>query len=560
MPHPPISFHFSLFTFHSRVATPSARRSLAMTRTPFQNPNGRDAIHYGFLFSGCLWLVIVFAIFGHVASAFFRSGTTAGWTEVPCYIESSSVERRDVDNFAFTAEYSYYWNGLLRHSTALNRTNVTHYTFSSLADRLPLLEKYAPGTEHRCRVDPANDDTAFLRVKRPGDDASSGVWSVGLVFAIFFLLMVLVGVWQIAEAFPKVRRFWGGRLKKAAFALCMLLFGVPFALGGIVMLFSEALPSFKLTREDLVTVPGKVLYSGIASHSSGRAGRHSTTYSARVGYEYDFQGKKYENDCLDGFAGEYSTSNRRSVRQLADSYRPGSAVEVWVLPSDPRRSTLRPVGGTVKYGTLGGAILFLLVGLALSGGGVFLLLRTLREKRTDQPGVWPLRRSRGTVLFLGAFAGFWNLLAWSAALVFMGEPGPRDPMMMFIWSFPLIGLAMAASFAAALRRDLQAPKLTMTLSLPDGVTPTLDWRLDDPFSVRSLSIQLEGLASAGRGESVDVSLPVCKHAAPLSGTGRETFHFLPADAPKWRLAATLETRTASRPFRLEYPIPETFLP
>ena len=100
----------------------------------------------------------------------------------------------------------------------------------------------------------------------------------------------------------------------------------------------------------------------------------------------------------------------------------------------------------------------------------------------------------------------------------------------------------------------------MTLSLPDGVTPTLDWRLDDPFSVRSLSIQLEGLASAGRGESVDVSLPVCKHAAPLSGTGRETFHFLPADAPKWRLAATLETRTASRPFRLEYPIPETFLP
>ena len=531
-----------------------------MTRTPFQNPNGRDAIHYGFLFSGCLWLVIVFAIFGHVASAFFRSGTTAGWTEVPCYIESSSVERRDVDNFAFTAEYSYYWNGLLRHSTALNRTNVTHYTFSSLADRLPLLEKYAPGTEHRCRVDPANDDTAFLRVKRPGDDASSGVWSVGLVFAIFFLLMVLVGVWQIAEAFPKVRRFWGGRLKKAAFALCMLLFGVPFALGGIVMLFSEAQPSFKLAREDLVTVPGKVLYSGIVSHSSGRAGRHSTTYSARVGYEYDFQGKKYENDCLDGFAGEYSTSNRRSVRQLADSYRPGSAVEVWVLPSDPRRSTLRPVGGTVKYGTLGGAILFLLVGLALSGGGVFLLLRTLREKRTDQPGVWPLRRSRGTVLFLGAFAGFWNLLAWSAALVFMGEPGPRDPMMMFIWSFPLIGLAMAASFAAALRRDLQAPKLTMTLSLPDGVTPTLDWRLDDPFSVRSLSIQLEGLASAGRGESVDVSLPVCKHAAPLSGTGRETFHFLPADAPKWRLAATLETRTASRPFRLEYPIPETFLP
>ena len=523
----------------------------------------RDAIHTGTLVSGTVWLLVVSAFAGLlVASLFHSRPSTADWPEVPCRIESSSVERRAVDNFAFTAQYAYYWNGLLRHSTALNRTNDTHFAFSSLADRLPLLEKYAPGTEHRCRVDPANDDTAYLRVKRPGDDASSsGSWGFWLALGTFFLLLVLVGVWQIAESFPKVRRFWGGRLKTAVLALGMILFGVPFATGGVVMLFTEALTSFKLASEDLVSVPGKVLYTGISSHSGDR----SVTYSAVVAYEYDFQGKKYENDHLDGLSGDFSTSDRRSVRQLANSYKPGSPVEVWVLPSDPRRSAIRPVGGTVKYGTLGGSLLFLLVGLGVSGAGVFLLLRTLREKRTGQPGQWTLRRSYTNTIFLGAMAGFWNLLSWSMALVFMGEPGPRDPMMLLVWTFPLIGLGLAISFAAALWRDLQAPKLAMTLSLPDGATPTLDWRLDASPAVRTLDIQLEGTAPGPQYNRtvVVISLPVCKHSAPVPETWRETLHFPPvppADVQKWRLAVTLHTAASPRPVRLHYPLPDPVFP
>ena len=523
--------------------------------------NSRDAIHTGTLVSGTVWLLAVTAFAGLFLSALFHSGpSTADWPEVSCRIESSSVERRGVDDFAFTAEYAYYWNGLLRHSTALNRPDDTHYAFSSIADRLPLLEKYAPGTEHVCRVDPANDDTAYLRVKRPGDDASSsGSWGFWLALGTFFLLLVLVGVWQIAESFPKVRRFWGGRLKQAAFALGMILFGVPFAVGGVGMLFTEALTSFKLAREDLVSVPGKVLYTGIASHSGDR----SVTYSAVVAYEYDFQGKKYENDHLDGLSGDFSTSDRRSVRQLANSYKPGSPVEVWVLPSDPRRSAIRPVGGTVKYGTLGGSLLFLLVGLGVSGTGVFLLLRAFRAKLTDQLGEWTLRRSYTNTIFLGAFAGFWNLLSWSMALVFMGEPGPRDPMMLLVWTFPLIGLGLAISFAAALWRDLQAPKLAMTLTLPDGVTPTLDWRLDASPAVRTLDIQLEGTAPGYNRTVVVISLPVCKHSAPVPETWRETIHFPPvppADIQIWRLAVTLHTAASPRPIHLHYPIPEACLP
>ena len=217
---------------------------------------------------------------------------------------------------------------------------------------------------------------------------------------------------------------------------------MPFAIAGAGIL-SEALSSLKLAREDLVSVPGKVLYTGIASHSGGR----STTYSAVVAYEYDFQGKKYENDRLDSLSGDFSTSNRRAARLLADTFKPGCPVEVWLLPSNPRLSVIRPVGGTVKYGTLGASLLFLLVGLAVFGTGAFLLVRAVRAKPTGQTGEWPLRRSCANTISLGVFAGFWNLLAWSMALVFMGEPGPRDPMMMFFWMFPLIGLGVAVAFA-----------------------------------------------------------------------------------------------------------------
>ncbi|MBR6022149.1 MAG: DUF3592 domain-containing protein [Kiritimatiellae bacterium] len=530
---------------------------------PLPSHTRRDAIHYGTLFSGCLWLAVVFTFLWFFTSPLrSRGSSTATWPEVPCRIESSSVERRAVDDFAFTAEYAFYWNGRMRHATALNRTNDTHYAFSSLADRLPLLEKYAPGTEHLCRVDPANDDTAYLRVKRPGDDASSsGSWGFWLALGTFFLLVVLAGVWQIAGAFPKVRRFWDGRLKTAVPALFLLLFGVPFAVAGAGMLISEALPSLKLAREDLVSVPGKVLYTGISSHSGDR----STTYSAVVAYEYDFQGKKYENDRLDGLSGDFSTSDRRSIRQLAHSYQPGSAVEVWVLPSDPRRSAIRPVGSTVKYGTLGASLLFLLVGLGVSGTGVFLLLRALRAKPAAQPGQWTLRRSCANTISLGAFALFWNLLSWSITLVFMGEPGPRDPMILLVWMFPLIGLGLAAAFAVSLRRDLHAPKLAMTLSLPDGTTPTLDWRLDDPSAIRSLSIQLEGTTAGSKhsGPDVVISIPVCKHPSPVPETWRETFHFPPdpSDAQKWRLAATLRTAASPRrPILLHYPLPPSSLP
>ena len=537
-----------------------------MLPSPYQLPVRRDGIRPGALVSGIVGLAavnifFVLFLFSLFASASSSAPSTRGWAEVPCRIESSSVERRRVDDFAFTAEYSYYWNGLMHRAAALDRPGGTHHTFQRLETRIPLLEKYARGTDHVCLVDPENDDNAVLPVGDPFGGRANRSWGLGLLLPAFFLIAELMGALGLVEAFPKTRRLWGGRLRRGILPLCMTLFGSLFAMEGAGML-SDALSADHPSGRDLVPVTGKVLYTGVASHPGGGGSGHSRTlYSARIGYEYDYRGKTYESDRVDGLAGEYASSGSARARRLAQSVRPGSTVKVWVLPSDPRRSTLHRSGGPDL--DLLGFPLFLSIGLVIAGAGIFLLVRALRPGQGTETGRWPLRRSRGNTLSFGAFALFWNLLAWPTAIVFMSAPGPHDPMMRLVWAFPLIGAAVAAAFAVALRRDLHAPKLAMTLSRSGGTTPTLDWSLDAPSAFHSLSIQLEGLAPAGRKQCLVVSIPVCKHAAPVPGTRRETVHIPPpfGEDERWRLAATLEPASSpGRPIRLEYPIPDEALP
>lgn len=529
--------------------------------------NRRDAIHWGSIVSGVLCLTLL-SVFAHIfASALLSSGTPAdAWEKVSCRIVSSDVERRAVDDFAFAAEYAFFWDGRMRHSTVLDPSGDDRHRFRRLEERLPLLEKYAPGTEHVCLVEPGSRGNAVLPVESPFGDGPSGPgWAFAVLFGAFFLLVLLLGVWQIAGAFPRMRRLWNGRPKKAAPAICMALFGLPFALIGGAML-RTALAERALDGGELVAVPGKVLYSGVAAHS----GSKSTTYSARVGYEYEFQGKKYEGDRVGGLGGEISSSNHKRWRRMADSCRPGDAVQVWVLPSDPRRSSLRLDGApTAGAATLAGSLVFLFAGLVISVNGVVLFLRALPRRpgpAIGQPRQLVLRRSHADVVMLALFAIMWNGISFSLASLMLPDLlDDFDPMFLVAAVFPLIGIGLLVALAVALWRNFRAPKLSMILTLPGDAAgkPRLDWRLDDPSAVRSLAIRLEGIARGHKGkETAAVSLPVAKHDAPLPESWSETFAFPPdpGNVEKWRLAATLRLPSSRRPLRLSYPLPDDASP
>ena len=525
--------------------------------------NRRDAIHWGSLVSGVVWLT-VFSLFAGKFVPALRSNRTPtdGWEKVPCLIQSAEVERRGVEDFAFTAEYAYFWNGLARRSSALDLPGQTEHRFWHLEERLPLLEKYAPGSQHVCLVDPGNGGAAALPVESPlgdgGDDASG--WGFAVGFGAFVLLAVLAGVWQIAGAFPQMRRLDGGRVRKAAPAVCLALFGMPFAMVGAESL-REGLAKRALYGGEMAAVRGKVLYSGVAVHSGRK-----TSYSASIGYEYVFRGKKYEGDRVGGLEGGfYSTTTSRPYRRIADSVKPGDAVKVWVLVSDPRRSCLRretvPAVGVVDFV---GAFLFLGVGLGCCGTGVLLLLAALRRGRDaaeGPPGQRVLRRLHTEVISLGLFAFFWNALAWSIApLMLRNLWADRDPLLFVAAGFPLIGVGVAVGFGVALWRDLRAPKLSMALlSTGDSRRPALDWRLEDPSAVRSLAIRLEGLGNGYKGRTYTaVSVPVGKHAAPVPESWRESVSFPPnpGNVVKWRIVATGESGEGRRAFRVAFGVPE----
>ena len=530
--------------------------------------NRRDAIHWGSLVSGVLWLTLFSLFAGKFVPALFSDrASTADWEKVPCRIESANVERRALDDFAFTAEYSFYWNGRTRHSSELGTPGEKEHRFWHLEERLPLLEKYAPGSSHVCLVDPAGDGVAVLPVESPfggGGDDSPG-WGFAVGVGSFVLLAVLFGVWQIAGAFPRMRQLDGGRVKKLAPAVCLVLFGMPFAMCGAESLH-EGLAKRALYGGKMAAVRGKVLYSGVATDS----GPGKTSYSACIGYEYVFQGKKYEGDRVGGLEGDsYSTTTSRPYRRIADSVKPGDPIKVWVLLSDPRRSALFlenvPGVGVVDFI---GAFLFLGVGLGCCGIGVLLLLAALRrgqDAADGQPRQWVLHRSRTEVVGLGVFAVFWNALAWSIAPLVLRNLWPdRDPLLFVAAAFLLIGIGLAVGFVVVLRRDLRTPRLTMTLSLPDpAAKPQLDWQLDDPAAVRSLDIRLEGVRSTSNNRRYTaVSLPVAKHDAPVPESWRETFSFPPdpGTAEHWRLAVSLRLPFSRSPLRLKFPLPDAATP
>ena len=525
----------------------------------------KKGFEFGRMVFGCAIVAFV-SVFVWIMSDALFTPSLKGYETVPCRIVKSSVKMEKVNRFIFTAEFAYEHNGRTCKSNSLRKPGLDEFEFNRLASRLPLLEKYAPGTEHECRVNPENPFDAVLAVENPVEDpdalsGNTGPIVAGMVLALF----LLAGVSMIASAFPSVRRLvTTPRVKKLLIPIGLVLFGCPFMTVGSIGFVQHVRE--RSEAKAYVPVPAKVLYSGMYSFRSG--GRHPhTVYSVRVGYEYAVDGKKYEGDRL--AISQVSSNNYDHHRHLANKYKKGDAVTAYVSPDDPRKSVLEKSSGLGDIGAMAFMGLFGVVGFAIMVGGLWMLLSLLRGS-TDAALSFErrfLKRSYAELWALCLFAFVWNVFSWSFVLVFVGEEQVRrfDPRLLFLAIFPLAGLFFVGLLIFSIVRARRAPRLVLSLSCAMwkyGAPAQIDWSLENPEEIESLEIALERKKTVGSGEhhrQITVSSQRRSRHAQSMVPGAGSFGFtVPGsanDGCNLAFRAKVKAKSVSRVFAFVYPLP-----
>ncbi|MBO4287630.1 MAG: DUF3592 domain-containing protein [Kiritimatiellae bacterium] len=518
-------------------------------------------LEVGRLLVGCLFLTFV-SFFAWTVGRDIFPPTLDGYASVPCRIEQSKVVREKLDRFVLTVTFSYKYGNHTYTSRSLCRPGRYEFVFDRLGDRLPLLEKYAPGKSQTCRVDPKNPSDGVLVVEAYFKDGGGSSGQVMRVLPFTVLALFLgAGVFLIASSLPFARRLATPRFRKLLLAAMLILFSLPFTVIGTLGIRS-ALHDRGETG-NYVPVPAKVLYAGIRSHRSG--GRHpSTTYSVRVGYEYVLNGHTYESDKYS--AVEISTSGYESHRRKAERYKAGDKVTAYVSPTDPRKSVLVRSGTLDEWFPVLAMGLFGVIGLVVMACGIRIFFSSFaRTEESRSFDGFPLKCSRGDLAGLGFFALFWNLVTWSMLGGFYvgGIFQNFEPVFLVFALFSIFGIGILVAFFRKLVTDLKAPKLTMSLSCAmwtPGSGAQIDWKLERAEEVESLEIVLEGARWTGgkhRYKTVVSTTSCCRHENQVIPSGWRFGFSAPEalDGVKWSFIATMKVKGVQRPYTLTYVLP-----
>lgn len=519
---------------------------------------------FGRMLFGCVFVAFV-SVFVWIMSDVFVAPSLKGYETIPCRIVKSSVKMEKVDRFIFAAEFAYEYLGKAYKSNSLCKPDRGEFEFSRLASRLPILEKYAPGTEHECLVNPANPFDAVLAVENPVEDPEALPGNARPIIAGVVLFMFLsVGVFMIVSAFPSVRRIGTPRVKKLLIALFLVLFGCPFMSVGSLELVGYVRERSQV--KSYVPVPAKVLYSDMYSFRSG-GGHPHTSYGVRVGYEYAVDGKKYESDRL--ALSQISSNNYDHQRYLASRYKKGDAVTAYVSPENPRQSVLEKSSGLGDVGAWAFMGLFAVVGFAIMGGGIWMLLSLLRRGNVAPLSFEGqiLKRSRADLAAQGLFTVVWNVFSWSFVLGYVGEEQVRrlEPMLLAVAVFPLVGLFLIGGLIRKLVRERHAPRLELVLSCAmwkHGSPAQVDWSLENPEEIESLEITLARTRMDGSGKHrrlTTVSSQSCSRHTQSMVPGAGSFGFtVPGsigDGCNLSFVAKVKVKGVSRAFTLAYSLP-----
>ena len=525
----------------------------------------KKGFDFGRMVIGCAAVAFV-SVFVWIMSDVFVAPSLNGYETAHCRIVKSSVKMEKVDRFVFTAEFAYEHLGRTYKSNSLCRPEQSEFEFSRLASRLTLLDKYAPGMEHECLVSPENPFDAVLAVENPVEDPEALPGNASPIIAGVVLFMFFsVGVFMIVSAFPSVRRLGKTpRVKKMLIAMYLVLFGCPFMSVGTLELVRYVRERSQV--KSYVPVPAKVLYSDMYSFRSG-GGHPHTSYGVRVGYEYAVDGKKNESDRL--ALSQISSNNYDHQRYLASRYKKGDAVTAYVSPENPRQSVLEKSSGLGDVGAWAFMGLFAVVGFAIMGGGIWMLLSLLRGSNVVSLSFEGriLKRSRADLAMLGLFTVVWNVFSWSFVLGYVGEEQVRrlEPMLLAVAVFPLAGIFLIGLLVYTIVRELRTPRLVLTLSCTmwrHGSPAQIDWSLENPEEIESLEIVLERTRMEGSGKHRRLktvsSQSCCRHVLPMV-PGAGSFGFtVPenvGDGCNLAFGAKVKMKGVRRVFTLAYPLP-----
>jgi hypothetical protein len=303
-------------------------------------------------------------------------------------------------------------------------------------------------------------------------------------------------------------------------------------------------------------------------YSFSTGGRHPhTSYGVRVGYEYAVDGKKYEGDRL--AISQISSNNYDHQRYLANRYNEGDAVTAYVSPDNPRQSVLEKSSGLGDVRAWAFMGLFAVVGFAIMGGGIWMLLSLLRRGNVAPLSFEGriLKRSRADLAAQGLFTVVWNVFSWSFVLGYVGEEQVRrlEPMLLAVAVFPLVGLFLIGGLIRKLVRERHAPRLELVLSCAmwkHGSPAQVDWSLENSEEIGSLEIVLvrtktEGSGKYGRSVIVS-SQSCCRHAhsmVPGAGSFAFTVPQRTDDGCNLAFKANVKMKSVRRAFAFAYPLP-----
>lgn len=260
-----------------------------------------------------------------------------------------------------------------------------------------------------------------------------------------------------AETGSKPKRHW-----------LAVLFGLPFAGGGIAVLVFLVLPATTGTWRAQSWEQGEAML--VSASLETRRGDDATTYRVNARYTYQYRGRDYSSDrvTISDAADNIGSFQQDLARRLIRAREAGRPVPVWINPANPREAVLNR---DFRWGVLA---LSLGLGVVFTGVGGSLAWFGLRARRktaaapfaVDRP--WLLRpewagpaiRSGGGAKIAWVMTVLWNAIAVPIGILgtleFLGGNRPAA----FALLFPLVGaglLTWALRETLAWRRFGAAP-------------------------------------------------------------------------------------------------------